>query len=376
MNKHISILGIRGLPAAHGGFEAFAEKLSLYLVEKGWKVTVYCQEFGEGSVCEKYWQGVRLIVIPVKQEGAMGSIIFDWKSILHAIKQDSVVLTLGYNTAVFNLMYRLKHKINIINMDGLEWKRAKWSFPIKAWFYLNEIIGCHVGNYLIADHPEIRNHLVTRVTKNKVTMIPYGADDVTTADEAILSEFNLEKDNYYLIIARPEPENSILEIVKAFSIKYRDAKLVVLGKFDERINYHKEILAAANDNVIFVGAIYDKKIVSAFRYFCLAYIHGHQVGGTNPSLVEALGAGSAVIAHDNKFNRWVAGSDACYFPSTEQCAQILNTLDNNKEKVAEMRLASKKQFYEKFQWDDILLEYEKLISIDVGMDGKLKKERA
>lgn len=223
------ILGTRGIPAQHGGFETFAEFLSLYLIKKDWNVTVYCQEDCGDEIWEDEWNGIRLVHIPVKREGALGTIIFDWKTTFHASRQEGLVLTLGYNTAIFSLLYRLRKKINLFNMDGLEWKRDKWTLGERVWLYLNERLGCWLGNHLVADHPEIKKHLLTRVKKEKVTMIPYGAEHVGQADIKQLVKYNLTAGKYSIVIARPEPENSILEIVKAFSARKRGQHLVLLG---------------------------------------------------------------------------------------------------------------------------------------------------
>jgi hypothetical protein len=155
MKKSLRILGTRGIPAQHGGFETFAQQLALYLVNHGWKVTAYCQSTGSGDSYEDSWNGIKLMHIPVKQTGAKSTIIFDWKSTLHASHYNDLILTLGYNTAIFCVLYRLKGIINLINMDGIEWKRDKWSFPERIWLLLNEFAGCWLGNHLIADHPEI-----------------------------------------------------------------------------------------------------------------------------------------------------------------------------------------------------------------------------
>ena len=116
----LNILGIRGVPAQHGGFETFAEKLSLYLSKRGWAITVYCQEDGAGMPWESGWQGVRRIHIPVKRQGAAGTVIFDWVAARHAKTQEGLFLTLGYNTAIFNFLQRVKGQVNVINMDGIE----------------------------------------------------------------------------------------------------------------------------------------------------------------------------------------------------------------------------------------------------------------
>ncbi|ART81762.1 glycosyl transferase [Oceanisphaera profunda] len=361
MNRQLTILGIRGVPAAHGGFETFAEQLSLYLVANGWKVTVYCQEEGSGQITESNWCGVRRVHIPVRRDGALGTILFDWQAARHAKRQPGVCLTLGYNTAIFNLWQRLSGQANLFNMDGLEWQRDKWSVPERTWLWLNERFACWLGQHLIADHPRIKDHLATRVPMQKISMIPYGAHAITTANAGLLAPFGLVAGEYSVIIARPEPENSILEMVQAFSAKVRDHTLVVLGKFESDNAFHQQVLAAASNEVRFVGAIYEADVVGALRFFCRCYLHGHRVGGTNPSLVEALGAGNAVIAHKNAFNRWVADDGAAYFENSAECARLFDILLEDDAVLAQMRAASRLRFNENFTWPQVLAEYEILL---------------
>ncbi|WP_461516534.1 DUF1972 domain-containing protein [Porticoccus sp.] len=363
MNRVLSILGIRGIPAKHGGFETFAERLSLHLIEQDWQVTVYCQEDSGTKIFETEWCGVRLVHIPVSQAGAVGTIIFDWKATCHALSQQGLFLTLGYNTAIFNVMQRIKGQINVINMDGIEWRRDKWGFIAKTWFWLNERIGCWAGNHLVADHPKIKQHLATRVSEDKITMIPYGGDEVLSADAGLLEKYGIESGCFSVIIARPEPENSFLEMVRAFSRCRRDHTLVVLGNFDPENNrYHCQVMEAASEEVLFIGAIYEAPVVQALRYFSRFYLHGHRVGGTNPSLVEALGAGCAVIAHDNQFNKWVAGPDAAFFKDEPACAVLLDQLLANETAVARMKSASCERFRARFTWPQVLHEYEELLT--------------
>lgn len=363
----LRILGIRGVPAAHGGFETFAEYLCLYLVKQGWKPIVYCQEDGDGEIWVDEWQGVERIHIPVKQSGPAGTIVFDWKANLHAAKYKEPCLILGYNTAIFTLLLRFKRILSIINMDGIEWSRAKWGVMAKLWFWFNDWAGCWLGNHLVADHPEIKNHLSSRVNPRKITMIPYGAELIDSAPFEPLLQWNLESGQFLTVIARPEPENSLLEIVAGFSKKKRNLKLVVLGNYDINNPFHKKVLNAASDEVIFTGAIYEKEIVQSLRYYSLAYVHGHQVGGTNPSLVEALGAGNAIIAHDNKFNRWVAGEAAQYFDGTESFSNILTNLLSNTDQLPEMRLHAQKRFKSEFTWVNVLQQYETLLLKESGI---------
>jgi len=232
-----------------------------------------------------------------------------------------------------------------------------------AWLYLNERAGCWLGNHLIADDPEIKAHLATRVADSKITMIPYGADRIDNADSGVLAQYGLQPGGYAMVIARPEPENSILEIVAAFSRKPRGMKLVVLGRYDpEKMPYHKQVQDAASGEVMFPGAIYDKATVSALRFHSALYAHGHQVGGTNPSLVEAMGAGSAVLAHGNHFNRWVAGPGARYFEGEQQCADQLDAILSDPSEIERMRAASRERHAAMFTWERVLGEYEGLLA--------------
>ncbi len=361
--RHLTILGIRGVPAEHGGFETFAERLCQYLVTRGWDVTVYCQEQGRGPVYSSVWHSVNRVHIPINREGPLSTVLFDLRAVWHALGQDGLFLTLGYNTALFNILQRMKGQVNIINMDGIEWRRDKWGPFARAWFWLNERIGCWVGNHLIADHPKIKQHLATRVNADKISMIPYGGDEVLEADVSALATYGLEPGRYSVVIARPEPENSFLEMVQAFSCKRRHHRLVVLGNFDpEKNRYHRQVIEAASAEVLFPGAIYEAPVVQALRYFSRFYLHGHRVGGTNPSLVEALGAGCAVIARDNPFNRWVAGPDAAYFNDEPACAVLFDQLLANDTAISRMKSASRARFHERFTWPQVLHEYEELLT--------------
>lgn len=363
MTKTLYVLGTRGVPASHGGFETFAEKLSVHLTKNKWKVVVYCQEQGIGSFYSSNWNGVERCHIPVKGTGASGTIHFDLLAAFDATKRDGLFLTLGYNTAIFNVIQRFKSQTNIINMDGIEWRRDKWGLIAKTWFWINERAGCWIGNHLVADHPRIKEHLATRVSADKITMIPYGGDEVLSADAGLLTAYGIEPGQFSVIIARPEPENSFLEMVRAFSSKQRGHKLVVLGNFSpERNAFHKEVMNAASEEVIFPGAIYEAPVVQALRFYSRFYLHGHRVGGTNPSLVEALGAGCAVIAHDNHFNRWVAGPEAAYFKDEAECSSLFDRLLADDAAVQRMKAASRARFYERFTWEQVLSEYEELLT--------------
>lgn len=358
----LSILGIRGLPATHGGFETFAERLALDLRERSWTVSVYCQHEGEGPITEDDWQGVRRLHVPVKGSGPLSTMMFDWRCIRHAARERDLCLTLGYNTALFCAWLRLRGVRNVINMDGVEWRRAKWSAPARAWFWLNDWAGCWLGDHLVADHPEIKRHLGTRVRNDKITMIPYGADAVVEADAALLTQWGLEPRHYLTLIARPEPENSVLEIVRGFSRRRRGIKLAVLGEYRDDRSYHQAVRQCASPEVSFLGPVYGREALASLRYHALGYLHGHRVGGTNPSLVEALGAGNAVIAHDNPYNRWVAGAAGKYFRDADDVDSIITELIGSPDTVQEMQHKSRCRHLDSFQWQPVLDQYAQLLT--------------
>lgn len=360
--RSISIMGIRGLPARHGGFETFAAHLAPFLKAHGWDVTVYCQEDGHAPVRESMWNGIRRVHIAVGPDTALGTVKFDWACVSHALRDSpSMVLTLGYNTALFGVRLRLAGIPNVLNMDGIEWSRAKWSLPARAWLYANDWAGCISANHLVADHPEIARHLQSRVARRKITTIPYGAEFAEPADPLRLAEYGLEPGKFVTVIARPEPENSILEIVEAFSKRRRDTKLVVLGNFFPSVPYHQKVRAAASDEVVFLGAIYEREVVQALRQFSCLYVHGHKVGGTNPSLLEAMGAGNPILAQDNPFNRWVADDGADYFGGIDSCAQAFDRLIGNETALTRMADASALRARETFNWTDVLGAYVSLL---------------
>lgn len=380
----VAIMGIRGLPAAHGGFESFAERLAPFLAGRDCHVSVYCQEEGHKPLHTSRWGEVERVHIAVGDDTPVASMRFDWRCIAHAVQQrPDVVLILGYNTAAFAFRLRLAGIPTVINMDGIEWSRAKWGPLAKAWLYFNERMGCWLGHRLVADHPMIAQHLATRVSARKVTTIPYGADQLDEVSDQPLQALGLSPRGFITLIARAEPENSILEIVQAFSSRRRGVKLVVLGNYlPADVAFHAAVVSAASDEVVFPGAIYDQDVVGALRCHGLFYVHGHQVGGTNPSLLEAMGAGNAVLAHDNPFNRWVLGSGGLYFRSVADCAEAITQLLDDQVMVGEMQAANRQRVLDVFVWHQVLSAYASLLQAaasrgsDVHLDNPIWKPHA
>lgn len=360
--RTVRILGTHGVPANYGGFETAAENVALFLRDEGWRVIVYCQETGAGPIRHDVWQGLERVIIPVTREGWLGTSTFDLKSIRHAIRTRDVCLTFGYNTAVFNILQRALRIPNVINMDGIEWSRARWGRARQAILWTNERIACYVGNHLIADHPAIETYLATRARRSKISTVTYGAHRVEQAPTAPATERGLVPGRYLTLICRPIPENSILELVQGFSARQRGFRLAVFGRYEPDVDpYHRQVMDAASDEVDFVGAIYEPEDVAALRFHCALYLHGHTVGGTNPSLVEAMAAGNPVLAHDNEYNRWVAGDGARFFRTAQDSDEAITELLADDARRQRMSAASRARHASEFTWEHVAGQYRDLL---------------
>lgn len=358
----VRILGTHGVPANYGGFETAAENIARYLTDNGWRAIVYCQTDHGGPIYEDVWNGIERVNISVPNLSWTGTAKFDWLSIRHAVRHRDVCLTFGYNTGIFNILQRLYRVPNVINMDGIEWSRKRWGPFRQAILYINERFAALFGNELIADHPELNKYLRTRAPARKITTITYGAHRIDDAPPAPVVALGLEPKQYLTLIARPIPENSIVELVQGFSSKKRGIKLAVLGAYSGDTDaYHRAVLSTASEEVVFLGAIYDPATVQALRYHSLGYLHGHTVGGTNPSLVEALAAGNPVIAHDNKYNTWVADDAGLYFRSPEDAEKCIDKLLGEPELARILSGNALARFERHFTWDHVAGQYEALL---------------
>jgi glycosyltransferase involved in cell wall biosynthesis len=360
----VRILGTHGVPATYGGFETAAENIGLHLRRSGWRVVVYCQVPGSGPEETDLWWGLERIKIREKRSGWLGTSSFDMKSIRHALRENQgheVWLTFGYNTGIFDVAPRMRGIPNVINMDGMEWTRARWGWTKQAILLANERTAGLVGNVLVADHPEIARYLTRHFGKRRVVTIAYGAHEVKSAPEAHVRSLNLSPGNYAMVVCRPIPENSILEIVKAWSRRPRGMPLVVVGPYTDQYPYHRDVRAASSEEVLYPGAIFQPERLSALRYHAALYLHGHTVGGTNPSLVEAMAAGNAVIAHDNVYNRWVAGQDNTFFTGPDDLDAILEQLLPDEDRRRSMGESSRLRFFQEFTWNKIGSQYDQVL---------------
>ena len=363
MNKRLIILGTHGIPAQHGGFETFAEKLALHLVQSGWHVTVFGQSDRAKTIV---WNGIECIYLKRSAHRWLryiNPVLYDLKAVFLTLFKKGTVLTLGYNTALFNIM--LWGRRQIINMDGLEWKRSKYRrWHERAWLKLNEWVALKIADLCIADHTEIETYLRSVSTHTPLKTICYGADESRPQpdDPDLLARLNLVPEQYGLVIARQEPENQIFEIIQGWTRQSYAHPLVIVGNPKTGTAYHDRLQSITDPRIRFVGGIYEPEMIRALRCHAALYLHGHTVGGTNPSLVEAMGARCAIVAHDNPFNRGTARDGAHYFHTPDDLAQSVTSLLAQPGQRADLRQKAWKNWQDHFQWTHILQAYEDILN--------------
>jgi glycosyltransferase involved in cell wall biosynthesis len=325
----IAFLGSRGIPANYGGFETFIQELSVRLVVAGFNVTVFCH--GTQSYKNPTYRGVRLIHINTPPLTGLRSVWFDVVSMVKALGRYDIIYVVGYNVAWLLPIARLFPGTLWVNMDGIAWRRTKWSRFARSYLRLMELIAAHSATRLIADAQAIADHLTTSysIDPQKVQVIEYGAYPLDVPPSiAALERFGLTPQEYYLVVCRLEPENHVREIIDGYLASGTTWGLVIVGDHTTDTAYVHSLLAAGGDRMRFVGTIFDQGVLTALRFHCRAYIHGHSVGGTNPSLLEAMACGNYVIAHDNSFNREVMDNLCRYFRNADDVTMLLDEMEH------------------------------------------------
>lgn len=320
MKLKIGIIGTRGIPNRYGGFEQFAEYLSKGLVSKHHEMFVYNSH--NHFYQEKTWNGVNIIHCydPEDYIGKSGQFIYDFNCIIDARKRKfDVLLILGYTSiSIWGRLFP-KDSTIIINMDGLEWQRVKYSWLTQRFLLYAERLAVKFGNFLISDSTAIQSYLYNKYNV-KSEYIAYGAEIYNNEDLSLLKQFNITQSGYYLIMARIEPENNIETILEGFCTSKSIRKMIIIGNPTNKFGKHLVNRFKSDPRISFIGAIYDSKMVHTLKRFSFLYFHGHSVGGTNPSLLEAMASRALIAAHDNIFNRAVLGDNALYFKtSTDVC---------------------------------------------------------
>lgn len=361
----IYLIGVRGIPNRYGGFERLVEVLAPHLVQQGHRVTVFCEvdvPAGTPPPQDDLWQGVHRCYVSVRSRGPLGTIEYDWRS-FRAVPNGAIALIFGYGTGIFQKRLRRLGIRHAVNMDGIEWQRAKWGRGARAWLRYNERAAVQHADVLIADHPEIQAYLQSQLQTSS-TMIAYGIDDAALKPEInplkhpLLDQY--AEDGYFLIVARPEPENQIHVLLDAYARSRRALPMVVLGNFGA--NDYGRQLREKHPEAHFAGGVYDARVLDALRRRSALYLHGHSVGGTNPSLIEAMAAGALVVAHDNVFNRWVLGDGGgLYFKAADDLKMHLDRAPLPAQDRGSYVNAAQRRCVEQFRWQHILSEYEAVL---------------
>ena len=354
----IAILGTRGIPNNYGGFEQCAEVLAAGLQKKGYEVTVYNPSFH--SYNKRVFDGVTIkkIYSPNKLIGNSASnFVFDYLCFKDAVKSDyDIILELGLITSSPSIIFvRHRGKIIVTNIDGIEWRRKKWNFIIRFITRNMEKLGVRFSDYLIADNLGIVDYL-KKTYDISAKYIAYGADILDTPDSKILNDYNLKAGKFILCVGRIEPENNYEMIFKSYVKAKLNIPLILIGNHLTKFgDYLKDKFK--NENIYFFGTIYDKKILDNLRYYSKLYIHGHSVGGTNPSLIEAMSARALVLIHRNKFNLSVLTNNELAFSNSDELKELLldSKIISEKKKHVSKNL---KIIKEKFSWEKIIDDYE------------------
>lgn len=356
----IAIIGTRGIPNNYGGFEQLAEFLSAGLVRLGHEVTVYNSSLHPYK--ESTYKGVSLIICkdPENKIGTAGQFLYDMNCILDCRKRDyDAILQLGYtSSSIWSFLFPRKARI-VTNMDGLEWKRSKYSSTVKRFLKYAEKLAVKNSHVLIADSLAIKTYLKEKYNKEAV-YISYGAEIPSLYEEAILQKFKLVKDGYFLVIARMEPENNIEVIIKGYLQSKHEKPLIITGNINNNFGCYLSS-TYSSDKVRFIGAVYDLYILNQLRHYCSLYFHGHSVGGTNPSLLEAMASGALICAHRNDFNAAVLGPDAYYFSDEMEVAKIMNT-EVEEKKVTAWKEDNLEKIAANHSWEKIINAYNTVLT--------------
>lgn len=369
--KKLAIIGTVGLPANYGGFETLANYLVPTLT-KTYNTTVFCSTKGyKKSERLKKYKGAKLYFLPLNANG-VNSIFYDMLSMIIAVFKHDILLVLGVSGALLFPVIKLltKRKI-IVNIDGIEWKRNKWSKPAKMFLKYSEKIAVKYANVVVCDNKAVLDY-VWEEYGVKGKLIAYGGDHVKKLPitKELKTKYPFINGKYAFKVARIEPENNIHIILKAFSgIKHQ---LIIIGNWNKSEygislkNKYKN-----SSNIHLLDPIYDLKILDQFRTNCSVYVHGHSAGGTNPSLVEAMNLGLPIIAFDVTFNKETTLNKALYFNSIEDLKlKIQNITIEEKNKVAkEMEGIGSKHY----AWQNIIESYVELLK-ELTSDSIIKTE--
>lgn len=358
----IAFLGSRGIPNDYGGFEQFTQYMAVMLAKRGHEVTVYSPSYHPYR--EAWYKGVRLIHVYSPEPligSAPGAIVYDYLCLKHALRQEyDVIYETGYTSLALSYMtlgVKRSKAVIVTNMDGMEFERAKYKWGAQKFLELSERIVVKRSHKLIADNMGIQDYY-GRKYGIETKYLAYGAECPQSFDKDRLADVGVEAGRYCLIIARLEPENNIDAIVRGYLAAGKgDIPLIIVGNTNTS---HASALMKNYDReprVRFIGGLYDINLLNSLRHYCWLYFHGHSVGGTNPSLLEAMACGAHIVAHDNVYNRSVLGGNALYFRNSNDVRIYVDSIQNANEWCVRIE-NNIKTIKERYSWTLLTDEYE------------------
>ncbi len=355
----VAILGTRGIPGHYGGFETFAEELALRLSAAGHLVTVYCR-WGNSPERPRSYRGVRLVHLPAIRHKYAETLSHTFLSALHAVVQryDIAYVCNSANAPICMIPW-LRRQRTILNVDGLEWRRAKWGPLAKRYYRWAASLAARLPIEIVTDAHVIREHYRTAY-RRETRCIPYGTDLYNRGwDTERVRAMQLEPDGYVLYVSRLEPENNALLVVQAYASVETQLPLVIVGDAPYARDYIEQVRAAADHRVRFLGYRFGEDY-HALQSNARVYVQATEVGGTHPALVEALGHRNAIVAHDVPEHREVAGDAAVYFAHRDasDLARCLRTLLDDPSQIGRLRDQAGMRAAEHYSWDAIARTYE------------------
>lgn len=350
----IAIIGDRGIPARYSGFSNLAEEVAARLVkDHGMEVTVYCRRhyFDERP---RTYRGARCVYLPAPGGKSFESIIHSTAAILHAAcRRFDVAFVLDPGNAPFALPLVLRRMPVVFHTDGLGWQRRKWSRLQRRYYKWSERVCARLGTWLVTDSRAMKEYYRTEYGAES-SYIPYGSAVSAARNDGCLDKYGLERRGYLLVVARIEPENNTDLVIREYRAAGLKHPLIIVGGARYQSDYSRRIIDEADGQVRFLGAVYEPEVLNGLYRNCYLYIHGHEVGGTNPSLLRAMDAGAACLPLGVTFHREVMGDDAEYFEKTPgSLAALLTRLGGDPQRVSALGRLARVRADTLYRWDAV-----------------------
>ncbi len=354
----IAMLGARGIPANYGGFDTLVEELSVRLVNTyGFDVTVYCRSnyYQKRQEC---YLNVKCDYISVWRVKGLESLLHTFLSALRAVtKRFDIMFIVDPANAQIGIFLKLLGQKIVIHTDGLGWKRRKWGRLSRRYYKWVEFLCAKYIGTIVTDNPVMRDYYIKNYKRDSAC-IAYGAENSSGFDDGILQEIGVGRKHYLLVVARLEQENNTDLIIREYVSSGVGMSLVIVGDAPYDREYLEMLQRIANEKVLFVGRVDDQAKLNTLYAEAYLYIHGHEVGGTNPSLLRAMGLGTAPLVIDVPFNASVIEECGFVFGSSEgDLSRVLVELVGNPEVVKEKGSLAKSRADEHFTWDSIAASY-------------------